>query len=122
MPYIDKERQHQLDHEQALITESGDLAYVITREALSCNYQSPESVKAFSRCALAAVDMFLPMKPRFADYAAVMGVLSCVNQELYRRGAFPQADIVANFEESYYLTHVAPYEDKKIAENGDVFA
>ena len=38
---------------------------------------------------------------RYEDYASVIGALECAKQELYRR-------------------LVAPYEDKKIKENGDV--
>jgi len=38
----------------------------------------------------------------YADYNEVIGVLECVKQELYRR-------------------LIAPYEDKKKEENGDVF-
>lgn len=40
---------------------------------------------------------------RYADLAEVLGAISATNQEFYRRV-------------------VAPYEDKKIAENGDVTA
>lgn len=39
---------------------------------------------------------------RYADYNEVLGVVECVKQELYRRV-------------------VAPYEDRKCAENGDVY-
>lgn len=39
--------------------------------------------------------------PRYFNYNRAIGVLSCVLQEFYRR-------------------HVAPYEDKKISESGDV--
>ena len=45
---------------------------------------------------------FLPAKPRFADYDAVIGALECAKLELYRR-------------------RVAVYEDQKMRENGDVF-
>jgi len=38
----------------------------------------------------------------YEKYNSVMGVLECVKQELYRR-------------------MIAPYEDKKIEENGDVY-
>ncbi|MEK7310064.1 MAG: hypothetical protein AAB038_04530 [Planctomycetota bacterium] len=41
-------------------------------------------------------------KPSYYNYNRMMGVVACVGQELYRRLA-------------------APYEDKKIKENGDVF-
>jgi FixJ family two-component response regulator len=40
--------------------------------------------------------------PRYADFNAAMGALECCKLELYRR-------------------MIAPYEDKKIAENGDVY-
>ena len=40
--------------------------------------------------------------PHYEDYNAVMGVLTCMQHEIYRR-------------------RIAPYEDEKIGENGDVF-
>jgi hypothetical protein len=45
---------------------------------------------------------FLGARPNYARFNAVIGVLECAKLELYRRA-------------------VAPYEDKKIAENGDVY-
>lgn len=39
--------------------------------------------------------------PRYFNYNRAIGVLSCVLQEFYRR-------------------HVAPYEDRKMAETGDI--
>ncbi len=39
--------------------------------------------------------------PRYFNYNRAIGVLSCVLQEFYRR-------------------HIAPYEDRKISESGDV--
>ena len=44
---------------------------------------------------------YLPAKARFADYAEVMAALECAKLEFYRR-------------------RVAPYEDTKIAESGNV--
>ena len=44
---------------------------------------------------------YLPSGARFADYSEVMAALECAKLEFYRR-------------------HVAPYEDTKIAESGDV--
>lgn len=38
----------------------------------------------------------------YADYNEIIGVLECMKQEIYRR-------------------LIVPYEEKKIAENGDVF-
>ncbi len=45
---------------------------------------------------------FLGEKPCYASYNMVIGALECAKLELYRRMA-------------------APYEDKKIEENGDVY-
>ena len=44
----------------------------------------------------------LPFDPHFADYCTVLGALETTKLELYRR-------------------HIAPYEDKKREENGDVY-
>ena len=41
-------------------------------------------------------------EPKYADYNEAIGVLECMKLELYRRA-------------------VAPYEDSKIATNGDVY-
>lgn len=43
----------------------------------------------------------LPEKPSFVSYAVVMGALVCTMLELYRR-------------------KIAPYEDEKIKDNGDI--
>ena len=45
---------------------------------------------------------WLGPNPRYGDYNAAIGVLECIKLELYRRA-------------------VAPYEDKKCEENGDVY-
>jgi hypothetical protein len=45
---------------------------------------------------------FLSSHPTYEEFQAVIGLLECMKQEFYRR-------------------MVAPYEDKKKEENGDVF-
>ena len=45
---------------------------------------------------------WLGLNPRYEDYNAAIGVLECIKLELYRRA-------------------VAPYEDEKCRENGDVY-
>ncbi|HEV7680015.1 MAG TPA: hypothetical protein VGQ42_15740 [Candidatus Dormibacteraeota bacterium] len=95
MPYIDPERRKEMDASlidperrvtvlgpQSAPRSVGDLNYAITRlchrtlDTLGC-------------------------PPRYSDYNAVIGVLECVKQELYRR-------------------LVVPYEDECIERNGDV--
>lgn len=48
-------------------------------------------------------DYILAKGDRYVTYNEVIGVLECAKQELYRR-------------------IIAPYEDRKCAENGDVYA
>ncbi len=57
-----------------------------------------EAAYLFTRASL----VFLEGRGDYAGYAQAIGILETVKMELYRRA-------------------LAPYEDKKIAENGDVF-
>ena len=45
---------------------------------------------------------FLPKEPCFSDYCVLLGALEAAKLELYRR-------------------YIAPYEDKKMKEHGDVY-
>lgn len=47
-------------------------------------------------------DYYSSMGERYQTYNDIMGVLACAQQEVYRR-------------------KIAPYEDQKIVENGEVF-
>ena len=81
MPYISQEARHRLNG-GSLPETAGELNYAITR----------------------AVDRYLVGRGRlsYANLNEVVGVLQCVQLELYRRVA-------------------APYEDHKIAASGDVY-
>jgi len=90
MPYIEKEYRKLYDPYIDKILESldmgntlaGDVNYIITR--VLNGYLS------------------LCHRPTYQDYNAMIGVLECTKQELYRR-------------------KIAPYEDRKRKSNGDVF-
>lgn len=53
-------------------------------------------------CITTLIVNYLGMVPKYADFNEAIGVLECAKLELYRR-------------------MVAPYEDTKCAENGDVY-
>lgn len=76
-----------------------------TRGVLYCG-APPDSVGELNYVITRLVDDFLIRSnggvPSYTNINAVIGVLECAKQELYRRVA-------------------APYEDKKRAENGDVY-
>ena len=80
MPYIKQDKRQILDVHAGGASAIGELNYVITKLALR----------------------FLGSEPDYAAYNAVIGVLECAKQEMYRRA-------------------VAPYEDKAIERNGDIY-
>ena len=80
MPYIKMDKRVILDVYAGGASTIGELNYVITQLVLR----------------------FLGSEPDYAAYNAVIGVLECAKQELYRRT-------------------VVPYEERKCAENGDVY-
>lgn len=71
-----------------------DLVEPVAQELLSPGELNYSITRLMSR--------YLPDEPHYADIAEVTGVLENVKQEFYRR-------------------YAAPYEDRKIAENGDVY-
>ena len=80
MPYIDDKRRHQVILNGDILT-AGELNFYITSVILDYLTAHGES---------------------YQTYNDILGVLSAIPQELYRR-------------------KIAPYEDKKIEENGDVY-
>lgn len=64
-------------------------------------------------------------KPRYETFNNVIGALECSMMEYYRRT--PQADsalweMINDLKNELYRETVAPYEDKKIQEHGDIYA
>lgn len=72
------------------------------REALADNEHRPGDPGELNYLLTYHVLKYLGGSTRYADINEVIGVLECMKLELYRRVA-------------------APYEDKKCAENGDVY-
>jgi len=80
MPYILKKRRKEIRRPVCDIHNAGELNNLLTLMILD----------------------YLPTEPRYQDYNEVMGVLTCMQLEFYRR-------------------LIAPYENKKRKEHGDVF-
>ena len=91
MPYIDERDREMFTPEPMPWTGPGQLNFAITKMAEDY---------------LATTGWVDPQSgkfdPRYTDLNEVIGVLECVKQEFYRRV-------------------VVPYEDRKMAENGDVY-
>jgi len=97
MPYVKKNARKRLDLDRlsySAPTSAGELNYRITKEIL-CYLSYLNYNKLVKSKKMSAVN-------NYADYNEIMGVLECIKQELYRRA-------------------IAPYEDQKIKENGDVY-
>jgi hypothetical protein len=72
------------------------------RELLDANRSEPATAGELNyKITRLCLDYIATHGKQYNTYNEAIGVLSCVTQELYRR-------------------QVAPYEDQKIAENGDV--
>ena len=88
MPYILKERRRIYIEEINLLggrmretgATEGDLNFIITK----------------------LIKIWLGSKPNYMNYNSVLGILTAIQHELYRR-------------------KIAPYEDEKIKENDDVY-
>ena len=62
----------------------------------------PKNAGELNYCLTKLVQSFLGDNPKYDNYNSAIGALECCKLELYRR-------------------MIAPYEDKKIQENGDVY-
>ena len=101
MPYIPATRREDFD---ALVAE---IVQTLHSEGTGYGTRSPGDLNyVLTKIVLGYLyqkkDKTVSHTPHYADLNEAMGVLECVKQELYRRDA-------------------APYEDKKIKENGAVY-
>jgi hypothetical protein len=124
MPYLTKKRKDELKDKKRLYTTAGDLTYGLTILMIAAGKDYEIHLKdAF----LSEVERFTAKRPEsFAMYAVVLGSLTAAEEEFIRRVQPSEAsdDILgclSLFRIDYYREYVAPYEDKKIEENGDVF-
>lgn len=115
MPYLTAERKAELLRGQECVTP-GDLTYILTKLALSGQYPQ----------LLVECDRYLE-NSRHNNYATrceVIGSLECARQEFERRrpNATVPASALSSAKYRWYQEKVAPYEDGKILENGDVYS
>lgn len=124
MPYLTADRKAHLDDGAVPVT-LGDLTYRLTVRLLehSMNF---EAVEAAMR---EEIDHFLHGKQlSFKDYAEVLGCMVATEQEFNRQRSkidptiWTNAHILERVISRYYQSDVAPYEDRKLEQNGDVYA
>lgn len=127
MPYLTQARKDQLAGE-ALPETPGDLNYLLTLsviQAIKENVPSRARLTA-SRLACSFLDN------HGLDYTncnAIVGAVECCRRELKRRTpTHLTTDVhravdgqLRSWLDNFYAKTVAPYEDKKIEQNGDVY-
>lgn len=79
------------------------MPYIKPEDRLPATLNGPKNVGELNFLITRMVDLYLGSRPNYAAYNEAIGVLECAKLELYRR-------------------LVAPYEDRKIAENGDAYS
>ena len=133
MPYLSEKRKRELDNGGRVslpLTSAGDLTYRIYKLAKDYNIHSEDQINMPGLRILSELikeeihDRFLGRKAsvRYEDYAIVLGSIRAAWFEGKRRRTIHEdARVLLTWiEQGFYLEHVAPYEDKKIEENGDV--
>ena len=120
MPYIDSETKKILDEFPRRANKAGELTYLFYRRALDINPLDLEPALDEVVCG------YLPRTPRYEDFAIVLGSLYGAALELKRRyGGRGVRELsaplaICSYAANFYANTVAPYEDKKIEENGDI--
>jgi hypothetical protein len=126
MPYLTEQRKFDIDNDpKHPLCGAGDLTYAFTRVCLDADldYFADEIMDAIGR--------YMPRQPRYENYAIVLGCLDSTRREIRRRENSMETKVknridnawymLTTFSDSYYKNVIAPYEDEKIEQNGDVF-
>lgn len=79
------------------------MPYISQVARLALKIRTPHDAGELNYAVTQLILAFLGGNPHYEDYNTVLGVLEAVKLELYRRA-------------------IAPYEDWKMAENGDVYS
>lgn len=119
MPYLTAQRKQELENPKRKLSTAGDLTYAMTMVVLFPKLSLKAELAG-------AIDRYLPKSPRYEDYAIVLGCIDSVKREYRRREGLVGVsaavfDALESFADSFYADHVAPYEDTKIEQNGDVY-
>lgn len=121
MPYINAGAKNRLDIEGEVAETAGELTYQMTQVILG-----PSDQVAERRELRSLVSTYIQTRgERFATFAEILGALAATELEYYRRTKHQEFQrrlfTIEVVRADFYNTIVAPYEDRKIAENGDVY-
>lgn len=127
MPYIQEKEKQELVHDGRPTQTVGELTYILTWHALQDYTQAGDdfAIEALSN----EVSIYLEYHKRRGNYnyallCGVIGSLTCAALEYRRRrpdSYLPADEALREVASSFYSKVVAPYEDQKIQQNGDVY-
>lgn len=125
MPYITEGDKQRLNDGPEFARTAGELTYLVTYHILSL----PAYDECLDTFVQQEIDAYIEYHHNhdgvnYAVLASVIGSLECARREYQRRR--PDDHMVANYVlkramDSFYKNVIAPYEDIKIEQNGDVF-
>ena len=101
MPYIDNEQRELIDGTSDFNVRDGLDIFLYKMGLFQLHDRDWQNPGILNYIITRLCHWWLGDNPNYAKYNELIGVLECAKMELYRR-------------------KVAPYEDKKIIENGDV--
>lgn len=117
MPYITQTARKAID-EGGLVTTAGELNYVITKHFLDTSIGLATAMWNIQE----EIDKYVSYRGlSYGVINDVVGVLECSRREIARRRGVGPLDLFSDLIKEFYDAVAAPYEDKKIQENGDVF-
>lgn len=117
MPYVSQQQRRILADPEAVPQGAGELNYRIA-VILRDNAERPWGYRR--GLVQQEIDRFLAHGRSYQAFNDVIGVLKCAALELQRRGK-KGAPLLIGILHDLYESEVAPYEDEKILENGDVW-
>lgn len=123
MPYLIANRKAHLDSGGTMVTP-GDLTYVLTKNCLDAERNDDWLYLPFSLLYACTLYMEDHQHPNFATRCEVIGAIRCAALEYRRRRQddwIAAYDALMDTEQRFYHDVVAPYEDLKINQNGDVY-
>lgn len=121
MPYLKYSRKQALDKGKVPETP-GDLTYLLSKELLRVT-----NGREFNADYGPLIDAYLGKTPNFARYAEALGAIQATTFEFIRRKGLlhpwerEEVRKLELYAHSLYILQIGPYEDTKIAENGDIF-
>lgn len=122
MPYIDPQRRKQLGRDEERPLTAGELNYVLTKGLL--DLQRNDDLRFGRSLIETEIEKYLAGRnPSYTLYNEVMGALTgCALEWRRRTGDGIVAPTVLNDAlRDFYFNVVAPYEDDKINQNGDIY-